>query len=139
MSIHDDRLKKLAVGPDGKVYPEFLDSNGQFEVSLMHQVVVALGRDPMPMTLAAELILLEIEGYQGEVGTDLICGDGFGFNKPNKSTETRHMEITEMNHLRGGNIINPDDGEDVGFSKGTNAAHEGDSDGDGDTVELISA
>ena len=136
-SIHDDRLKKLSVGPDGKVYPEFLDENGQFDVRLMHQSVVAQGRAPMPMTVACELILLELEGYEGEPGTTLICGDGFGFNTPNESTETRHMEIEEMKYLREGNEVNPDDANDVGISKGTNPAHEGDSDGDGDETELI--
>lgn len=139
MSIKDDRLLKMAVGVDGNIRPEFLDSKGHLDVSLMHQAVVGIGRDPMPMTLACELILLELEGYEGEPGTDLICGDGFGFNNPNESTETRHMELEEMRWLREGNEVNPEDPTDVGFSKGTNAAHEGDSDGDGDTVELIEA
>lgn len=139
MSLKDDRLLKMAIGMDGNIRPEFLDSKGRLDVSLMHQAVVGIGRDPMPMTVSCELILLELEGYEGEVGTDLICGDGFGFNTPNESTETRHMEIEEMKYLREGNEVNPEDPTDIGFSKGTNAAHEGDSDGDGDTVELIEA
>lgn len=162
MSIHDDRLKELRKLPNGQVDPAYCwkfpinddvpdgaevvgtitDEWGQpyhlvFDVELMHQMVVGVGRDPMPMTVACELILLELEGVEGEPGTDIICGDGFGFNTPNESTDTRKMTIEEMKNLRDGNRINPADIKDKGSCKGTAAAHEGDSDGDGDTVENL--
>lgn len=138
-SIHDDRLKILAKDPKtGEIRKEFQNpETGKFDASLMHQSPVAMGRPPMPMTVACEMVLLELEGYTGEPGTDLICGDGFGFDQPNTSTETRRMTLEEMRHLRDGNLTNPECEEDVGYPKGTNAAHEGDSDGDGDETELL--
>lgn len=138
-SIHDDRLRSLAKGPDGEILPDFLDEKGKFQVEKMHQSVVGMGRAPMPMTIACELVLLELEGEAGEPGTDIICGDGFGFEEPNSSTDTRMMTLEEMKHLRDGNITNPENSDDVGYSKGTNPGHEGDSDGDGDETELLSA
>lgn len=162
MSIHDDRLKELRKLPNGQVDPAYCwkfpiddevpegaevvgtitDEWGQpyhlvFDMELMHQMVIAVGRDPMPMTVAAELILLELEGVEGEPGTDIICGDGFSFDTPNEATNTRMMTIAEMRSLRDGNRINLADGNDKGSCKGTAAAHEGDSDGDGDTVENL--
>lgn len=137
-SIEDDRLRLLAKDPEtGKIKEEFRGENGKFEPALLHQTPVAMGRAPMPMTLACELILLEQEGIAGEPGTDLICGDGFGFDQPNEATETRRMTLEEMRHLRDGNLTNPECEEDVGYSKGTNACHEGDSDGDGDETEAL--
>lgn len=137
-SIHDDRLRLLAKDPEtGKIKKEFQGGDGKFDPTLLHQSPVAMGRAPMPMTLACELILLELEGYAGEPGTDLICGDGFGFDQPNEATETRRMTLEEMRHLRDGHLTNPECEEDVGYSKGTNACHEGDSDGDGDETEAL--
>lgn len=162
MSIHDDRLKELRKLPNGQVDPAYCwkfpidddvpegaevvgtttDEWGQpyhlvFDVELMHQMVIGVGRDPMPMTVACELILLELEGVQGEPGTDIICGDGFSFDTPNEATDTRMMTIAEMRSLRDGARVNPADADDKGSCKGTAAAHEGDSDGDGDTVENL--
>lgn len=138
MSVKDDRLKVLAKGPDGKVLKDFLDDQGNLVISRMHQSVLGIGRGPMPMSGAVELILLEMEGETGEPGTDVICGDGFGFQEANSSTETRKMTLEEMRRLRDGDLTNPENPEDVGFSMGTNAVHEGDSDGDGDELELLS-
>jgi hypothetical protein len=138
MSIKDDRLKVLAKGPDGKVLLDFLDDQGNLVKEKMHQAVLGIGRAPMPMSGAVELILLEMEGEEGEPGTDVICGDGFGFQEPNSSTETRKMTLSEMRRLRDGNLTNPENPDDVGVSMGTNAVHEGDSDGDGDELELLS-
>jgi hypothetical protein len=164
MSIHDDRLKELRKLPNGKVDPAYCwkfpegddipdgaevvgkwrdeDThevyNLVWDVELMHQMVIGVGRDPMPMTVAAELILLELEGYQGEPGTDIICGDGFSFDVPNETTtDSRKMTIAEMRSLRDGNRVNPACADDKGSCKGTAAAHEGDSDGDGDTIENL--
>lgn len=162
MSIYDDRLKELRKLPNGQVDPAYcwkfpdgddipddaevvgkvIDEWGQpytlvFDVELMQQMVVGVGRDPMPMTVAAELILLELEGIEGEPGTDIIAGDGFSFDVPNESTESRMMTIAEMRNLRDGNRVNPACADDKGSCKGTAAAHEGDSDGDGDTVENL--
>lgn len=135
MSIKDDRLKELAKLANGEINPEYINEDGRFDVRLMHQAVLELGRAPMPMTTAVELVLLELEGFEGEPGTDIICGDGFGFAEPNETTFSRKMTLEEMRHLRDGNVQNFQNKEDFGFSMGWNAANEGDSDGDGDEVE----
>jgi hypothetical protein len=117
--IEDDLLIELAKMPDGSFCSDYLDDQGRLDVRKLDGAVVGVGRAPMVMVQAAEIVL--VSSRDGEPGTLLCLGDN-AIDLEAEATD-RVMTLEEMKAIRAGdhNLT----------SCGTNAAHEGDSDGDG--------
>lgn len=120
ISIHDDLLYELAKMPDGSICEDYLDENGKFDKMLLNGTVVGVGRAPMVMIQAAELVI--IKGKDAEPGTLLCLGDA-AIDLTSEASDDRVMTVQEMMAIR--------DGNHHLTSCGTNATHEGDTDGDG--------
>jgi hypothetical protein len=119
ISIHDDLLWELAKMPDGSICPDYLDEEGNFDKMRLSGTPIGVGRAPMVMIQAAELVI--IKGSDAEPGTLLCLGD-CSIDLTAES-EDRVMSVQEMMSIR--------DGNHHLTSCGTNATHEGDTDGDG--------